>query len=154
MPHPRTIPDARGRPVPIYSLAQRWHSPDPETELPQHIFDDLRARFIDRGFLGLGLPWWMFWLLLALYASLLIALLLLHASQAAIAVLSGLIILAYFAYAVVHKNQLPTPPPDLLSDALLEHRRCPSCAYDLRAASRDDTGAAICPECGAAWILP
>ena len=39
--------------------------------------------------------------------------------------------------------------------ALLKHRRCPHCGYDLRGlAAETSDGATICPECGCAWELP
>jgi len=38
--------------------------------------------------------------------------------------------------------------------AMLKHRRCPHCGYDLRNLPVEDSdGATICPECGCAWIL-
>jgi hypothetical protein len=38
--------------------------------------------------------------------------------------------------------------------AMLKHRRCPHCGYDLRGLPTDDAdGATICPECGCAWAL-
>lgn len=37
-------------------------------------------------------------------------------------------------------------------DAMLRHRRCPHCGYDLRGLPADSTdGATVCPECGCAW---
>lgn len=39
--------------------------------------------------------------------------------------------------------------------AMLEHRRCPHCGYDLRLLPVDESdGATVCPECGCAWTLP
>ncbi len=35
--------------------------------------------------------------------------------------------------------------------ALLEERRCPSCAYDLQGLAPAPDGCTVCPECGAAW---
>ncbi|MEW6251597.1 MAG: hypothetical protein AB1716_13195, partial [Planctomycetota bacterium] len=36
--------------------------------------------------------------------------------------------------------------------AILKHRRCPHCGYDLRLLPVDPTdGATVCPECGCAW---
>jgi hypothetical protein len=38
--------------------------------------------------------------------------------------------------------------------AMLKHRRCPHCGYDLRmlpVAAED--GATVCPECGCAWVI-
>ena len=38
--------------------------------------------------------------------------------------------------------------------AMLQHRRCPHCGYDLRmlpSAAKD--GTTVCPECGSAWML-
>jgi hypothetical protein len=38
--------------------------------------------------------------------------------------------------------------------AMLSHRRCPHCGYDLRLLPVDPTdGATVCPECGCAWKL-
>ncbi|MHC4776019.1 MAG: FmdB family zinc ribbon protein [Planctomycetota bacterium] len=38
--------------------------------------------------------------------------------------------------------------------AILDHRCCPHCGYDLRDLPTDaDDGATICPECGCAWML-
>lgn len=38
--------------------------------------------------------------------------------------------------------------------AMLKHRRCPRCAYDLRGLSADPRdGATACPECGCAWRI-
>jgi hypothetical protein len=38
--------------------------------------------------------------------------------------------------------------------AMLRHRRCPHCGYDLRMLPVDaEDGATVCPECGCAWIL-
>jgi hypothetical protein len=38
--------------------------------------------------------------------------------------------------------------------AMLGHRRCPHCAYDIRELPTDPTdGATVCPECGCAWKL-
>ena len=38
-------------------------------------------------------------------------------------------------------------------DAMFSFGRCPSCAYELRAAPIQDDGCSVCPECGAAWRL-
>ena len=36
--------------------------------------------------------------------------------------------------------------------AMLKHRRCPHCGYDIRGLPADSTdGATVCPECGCAW---
>ncbi len=41
-----------------------------------------------------------------------------------------------------------------IAAAMLEHRRCPHCGYDLRMLPLDaDDGATLCPECGCAWKL-
>ena len=38
--------------------------------------------------------------------------------------------------------------------ALLRHRRCPHCGYDLRGSPVvPEDGATVCPECGCAWLL-
>jgi len=38
--------------------------------------------------------------------------------------------------------------------AMLKHRRCPHCGYDLKGLPVDESdGATICPECGCAWKL-
>ena len=38
--------------------------------------------------------------------------------------------------------------------AMLKHRRCPHCCYDLRLLPTDPTdGATVCPECGCAWLI-
>ena len=38
--------------------------------------------------------------------------------------------------------------------AMLKHRRCPHCGYDLRMLPVDpEDGATVCPECGCAWRL-
>jgi hypothetical protein len=38
--------------------------------------------------------------------------------------------------------------------AMLKHRRCPHCGYDLRLLPTDpEDGATVCPECGCAWRL-
>jgi hypothetical protein len=38
--------------------------------------------------------------------------------------------------------------------ALLGHRRCPHCGYDLRGLPTDPSdNATICPECGCAWLI-
>jgi hypothetical protein len=38
--------------------------------------------------------------------------------------------------------------------AMLRHRRCPHCAYDLRLLPAESAnGATVCPECGCAWML-
>lgn len=38
--------------------------------------------------------------------------------------------------------------------AMLKHRRCPHCGYDLRLLPTDpDDGATVCPECGCAWHI-
>jgi hypothetical protein len=42
-----------------------------------------------------------------------------------------------------------------ITGAMLEHRRCPHCGYDLRGLGADsEDGATVCPECGSAWTLP
>jgi hypothetical protein len=148
MPLSRTIPDARGRQVPIYSLQNHWQSPD----LPEPVFNSLRARFINAGFLGLGLPAWMFWLLIILHLALVAAII--TATPVLITIACLALITTYIAYWLTHKNQLPTPDPVALAGALLEHRRCPSCVYSLSDAPRGHDGLATCPECGAAWALP
>jgi predicted Zn-ribbon and HTH transcriptional regulator len=39
--------------------------------------------------------------------------------------------------------------------AMLAHRRCPHCGYDIRLLPTNPAdGATVCPECGSAWILP
>lgn len=42
----------------------------------------------------------------------------------------------------------------LVADAVLKHGCCASCGYGLDAASEQDDGCSVCPECGAAWKLP
>ncbi len=43
---------------------------------------------------------------------------------------------------------------DNVAAAMLRHRRCPHCAYDLRFLPADPAdGATVCPECGGAWML-
>ena len=38
--------------------------------------------------------------------------------------------------------------------AMLKHRRCPHCGYDLRLLPVDPAdGATVCPECGCAWLI-
>jgi hypothetical protein len=38
--------------------------------------------------------------------------------------------------------------------AMLKHRRCPHCGYDLRGLPTDPADqATVCPECGCAWVL-
>ncbi|HNQ22087.1 MAG TPA: zinc ribbon domain-containing protein [Phycisphaerae bacterium] len=38
--------------------------------------------------------------------------------------------------------------------AMLKHRRCPHCGYDLRGSYPDPSDAAtVCPECGCAWLI-
>lgn len=39
-------------------------------------------------------------------------------------------------------------------DAMLDAARCPSCGYDLSASVAEADLCRVCPECGAAWILP
>lgn len=39
-------------------------------------------------------------------------------------------------------------------DAMLDAARCPSCGYDLSASVAESDLCRVCPECGAAWILP
>ena len=42
-----------------------------------------------------------------------------------------------------------------IGSAMLQHRRCPHCGYDLRMLPvAPEDGATICPECGCAWSLP
>jgi hypothetical protein len=41
-----------------------------------------------------------------------------------------------------------------IAAAMLRHRRCPHCGYDLRNLPVNDAdGATVCPECGCAWKL-
>jgi hypothetical protein len=41
-----------------------------------------------------------------------------------------------------------------IAAAMLKHRRCPHCGYDIRGLPADETdGATVCPECGCAWKL-
>ena len=41
---------------------------------------------------------------------------------------------------------------DKVAAAMLKHKRCPHCGYDLRLLPADPAdGATICPECGCAW---
>jgi len=146
MPSSRTISDARGQQVPVYSLQNHWQSP----ELPAPVFRSIRARFINTGFLGLGLPAWMLWLLVALHLALAAAVV--FASTLLITIAGVALGATYLAYWITHRNQVPTPDPRALAEALLEHRRCPSCAYPLNQADPGDP--VTCSECGAVWILP
>ncbi len=42
-----------------------------------------------------------------------------------------------------------------IGKAMLAHRRCPHCGYDLRGLDINaDDSATVCPECGCAWRLP
>jgi hypothetical protein len=41
-----------------------------------------------------------------------------------------------------------------IAAAMLKHRRCPHCGYDLGGLEPDDAdGATVCPECGCAWHM-
>lgn len=41
-----------------------------------------------------------------------------------------------------------------MAKAMLRHRRCPHCGYDIRGLPVDERdGATVCPECGCAWLL-
>lgn len=41
------------------------------------------------------------------------------------------------------------------TQAMLRHRRCPHCGYDLHGLPTDPSDSAtVCPECGCAWRLP
>jgi hypothetical protein len=40
-----------------------------------------------------------------------------------------------------------------ISAAMLKHRRCPHCGYDLRGAPPAADGTSICSECGCAWLI-
>lgn len=42
----------------------------------------------------------------------------------------------------------------IVSQELLQTRRCGSCAYDLRGIPPTEDGRTICPECGGHWRLP
>jgi hypothetical protein len=37
--------------------------------------------------------------------------------------------------------------------AMLKHRRCPHCGYDLRGTPPAADGASVCSECGCAWLM-
>lgn len=39
-------------------------------------------------------------------------------------------------------------------DAVLADGRCAACGYDIREIGAAEDGCRVCPECGAAWILP
>jgi len=42
-----------------------------------------------------------------------------------------------------------------ITSAVLEHRHCPHCGYNIRGLPTDPKdGATVCPECGCAWKLP
>jgi len=44
---------------------------------------------------------------------------------------------------------------DKVAAAMLRHRRCPHCGYDLSNLDPGDRdGATLCPECGCAWPIP
>lgn len=51
-------------------------------------------------------------------------------------------------------TQMRSARRDKVTAAMLKHRRCPHCGYDLRLLQTDVAdGATVCPECGCAWRL-
>lgn len=42
----------------------------------------------------------------------------------------------------------------MVRDAMLAADRCPACGYDLAGSPVEPDACRVCPECGAAWILP
>lgn len=58
----------------------------------------------------------------------------------------------WLAIALALPRMLPPSPAVRVRDAMLEHRRCPSCAYRLDTEPEPD-GCTVCSECGAAWRL-
>ena len=65
---------------------------------------------------------------------------------------AGLIFLCalpFFAWYTIKQSRFRK-----VAAAMLKHRRCPHCGYDLRLLPVDSTdGATVCPECGCAWRL-
>jgi ribosomal protein L37AE/L43A len=65
---------------------------------------------------------------------------------AAMGVLAGFWIYRY-------RRGFPTRNRFLIARALLDRRRCASCAHSLHGVPRDKEGLTQCPECGASWRL-
>jgi hypothetical protein len=58
-------------------------------------------------------------------------------------------ILPFIMWGHARKNRI-----DSIATAMLKHRRCPHCGYDLNGLPVSATdGATVCSECGCAWIV-
>jgi hypothetical protein len=44
--------------------------------------------------------------------------------------------------------------PEVVREAMLAEKRCPSCAYSLAGMVAAEDSCVVCPECGGAWRLP
>ena len=157
-PEPRRYPgrflvrDDRGRIVPVYRLNQRWWRPSLAPELPEAVFERIRAHLLGTGQRGMGAPPWVLWALVVFYGAMMGFVWWRSRSGFVAWVVIGLV--GVFAMsALTYRRRVPDLGGEALANALLLEHRCPSCAYDLTAAPRDAHGLSICSECGAAWFV-
>ncbi len=58
-----------------------------------------------------------------------------------------------FSWGVSTANGLPVPVR-VRAAALLNHGRCADCGYSIHGIPAEPDGCTVCPECGAAWMIP
>ena len=148
------IRDARGRVTPLYRVDRAIRQSIGAGELPEPVFERVRARLLAQTRAGMGSrP-----LTLVLVAAAYVGIYLWMRTQPSMpaANIVGGVMLGVAALVLlsawIYRYRIPRARREAIAAALLAERRCPSCAYDL-AGAPPAAGHVACPECGATWRL-
>lgn len=143
-----TIRDHRGKRLPMFSLSS--HGARHAGDFSAAEFEKLRNRLGDSASLDFLVNGWV------LFATVLVA----GAGMSFRIVQgrnAGWSVAAFVAVALaafLARRMVPAANSRTLIAAMLEQRRCPSCAFPLDQVQQAPDRCVTCSECGGAWIIP
>ena len=148
------VRDHRDMPVALYRLDHRWREPKGVDGLPLQAFDRIRRNLLRVTRAGMGGPPIVAWLMATVYV--LIGLWALRSAPPSTPFRWMYFAMAalFVVFAITYRWRVPKVERGLIVRELLRERRCASCAYDLGSSAAQADGRTVCPECGAAWVMP
>lgn len=146
-PLPPTIRDHRGRRLPLYAPRRDEANRD---DFPEDEFRVLKQRVGEGSVFELLAAPVMVWGIVLLTGA---------GVTYRIAKTGGFVwpVVLFLGVALVgavFSRRLPPASSRHVAGAMLELKRCPSCAFTLVGRAPEPDRCVICPECGGAWILP